>query len=126
MTPAAIGAMLDGVPTFEFDDEDEVRPAPKPQPREIPAAANVPVHVAPPPPVITDDVVLPEAAPAATPAPIAAPAPEEAAEAEAPAGVQPEPISSCPVFQSVVVGSDGTAEKAAAEPPAPKKGWWRR
>jgi ribonuclease E len=122
MTPAAIGAMLDGVPTFEFDDEEDIRPAPKPQPREIPAAAGIPVHGTPTPPVTTDDVVLPEVAPAAAPAPTPAVEVAPASQPETPAA----PISTGPVFETVVVSTDGTAEKAAAEPPAPKKGWWRR
>ena len=116
MTPAAIGAMLDGLPSYEFDDEETAAP---PKPREIPAAAAVEVHVAPTPPIVSDDVVLPEAAPQ----PVAVPA--QAAEAKpAVPPEQPMPESSGPVFQTVVVAPDG--EKAAAEPPAPKKGWWRR
>ncbi|WP_298726784.1 ribonuclease E/G [uncultured Ferrovibrio sp.] len=133
MTPAAIGAMLDGVPAYEFDEEDAA-PATKPQdstsqdsasqdsepqaskPQESPAAAAVSVHVEPPPPVVTDDVVLPETAPAETPVPPAAPSPVPPAA---------EQITTGPVFETVVIRPDGETEKPA-EPPAPKKGWWRR
>lgn len=117
MTPAAIGAMLDGLPSYEFDDEETVAP---PKPREIPAAAATDVHVAPTPPIVTDDVVLPEVAPEA----VTVPAQPEAAKPVVAVPQQPAPETSGPVFQTVVIAPDG--EKAAAEPPTPKKGWWRR
>ncbi len=104
MTPASIGALLDGLPGYEFDDEE---PAPKPAPpkgeaKVEPAPAPVPAPVAEPPAV------------AAAPQPEPAPA------------VEPAPASTGPVFETVVIHTDGKAEKAEAAAPAPKKGWWRR
>jgi ribonuclease E len=109
MTPASIGALLDGLPGYEFDDEE---PAPKPAPpkgeaKVEPAPAPVPAPVAEPPAVVP-------------PAVATAPQPEPAPAAE------PAPASTGPVFETVVIHTDGKAEKAEAAAPAPKKGWWRR
>ncbi|WP_374466301.1 Rne/Rng family ribonuclease [Ferrovibrio sp.] len=109
MTPASIGALLDGLPGYEFDDEE---PAPKPAPpkgeaKVEPAPAPTPAPVAEPPAVVP-------------PAVATAPQPEPAP------AVEPAPASTGPVFETVVIHTDGKAEKAEAAAPAPKKGWWRR
>ncbi|MFN4308983.1 MAG: ribonuclease E/G [Ferrovibrio sp.] len=104
MTPASIGALLDGLPGYEFDDE-EPAPARTPQPAaKAEAAAPAPLAEAP---AVSEQ---PAPAPAAEPAPVA----------------ESAPVSTGPVFETVVISTDGKAEKAEAAAPAPKKGWWRR
>jgi ribonuclease E len=113
MTPAAIGAMLDGVPDFDFGDDEPPAPA-KPiehEPEMLKPAEAAPVSA--PPPAEQTSLSL-TAAPALPPA-------EAAPAAAAPA----EPVSTGPVFETVVIRPDGNADKPA-EPAAPKKGWWRR
>lgn len=112
MTPASIGALLDGLPGYEFDDEEPApaRAAPPPAPK---VEAPAPAPAAP----------TPAPAPAAEPAP--APAPAPAAEA-APAPAAAAPVATGPVFETVVISTDGKTEKAEAAAPSPKKGWWRR
>lgn len=113
MTPASIGALLDGLPGYEFDDEEPApaRPAPPPAPK---VEAPAPAPAAP----------TPAPAPAAEPAP--APAPAPAAESSAPAPAAAAPVATGPVFETVVISTDGKTEKAEAAAPSPKKGWWRR
>lgn len=107
MTPASIGALLDGLPGYEFDDEE---PAP--------------ARAAPPP---APKVEAPAPAPTPAPAPVAEPAPAEPAPAPAPApAAESAPVATGPVFETVVISTDGKTEKAEAAAPAPKKGWWRR
>lgn len=102
MTPAAIGAMLDGVPDFDFGDDE---PPPPAKPTAHAPEALKPVEE---PPV----AAIEQAAVAAPVPPPVAPAP-------------PAPISTGPVFETTVIAPDGSADKAA-DAPAPKKGWWRR
>jgi len=128
MTPAALGAMLDGRPSFEFDDEEPV-PA-------RPAAPPAPVANAEPAPR-TESVAQPVAEPVAAPVPqAAAPAPV----VEAPVSVAPAPVAAVPaapapvappmhtgpVFETVVVAPDGSTDRVDSPPPAPKRGWWSR
>jgi ribonuclease E len=108
MTPAALGAMLDGVPNFEFDDE-EPAPVARPVPKAAPKA---------------------EAAPAESPAPVdqtsTAPAVSPAMpEAEQTPARPTASQSTGPVFETVVMGVDGSTDKPTESAPA-KKGWWRR
>jgi ribonuclease E len=115
LTPAALGAMLDGVPNFEFDDEE---PAPAKSPAHAPEALKPveapPVsHVPAEQPVAAPAPVYVEQTPVAAPAPIAAPVPP------------PQPETTGPVFETVVIAPDGSADKPADAAPA-KKGWWRR
>jgi ribonuclease E len=105
MTPASIGAMLDGVPEFDFGDDLPPLPA-RPAPAAAPAAAPAVEHA-------------PEALKPAEEPPVSAP---EVAAAQPP--VAP-PAHSGPVFETTVISSDGNADKPAESPPA-KKGWWRR
>lgn len=115
MTPASIGAMLDGVPEFDFgDDLPPLKPAVSSSAKapekalEHEPAALAPVEAAPliaPPPV--EPTVVAPVAPPAMPAPT------------------PEPVSTGPVFETTVIAPDGKADKPA-DAPAPKKGWWRR
>lgn len=107
MTPAALGAMLDGVPNFEFDDE-EPAPAPKPAPKAEPVAEAARVEM----PAPVDQTST---------APAVSPAMPEAEQTAA----KPMPQSTGPVFETVVMGSDGSTDKPAEPAPA-KKGWWRR
>ncbi|WP_341913353.1 Rne/Rng family ribonuclease [Ferrovibrio terrae] len=106
MTPAAIGAMLDGVPDFDFGDEEPAQAPAKP-------IAHAPEALKPveEPPVAAPPVIEQPAAAAPVPPPVA-PAPAA-------------PISTGPVFATTVIAPDGTAD-TAADAPAPKKGWWRR
>ncbi|MFN4277336.1 MAG: ribonuclease E/G [Ferrovibrio sp.] len=109
MTPASIGALLDGLPGYEFDDEEPApaRAAPPAPKTEAPAPAPTPTPA-------------PEPATAAEPAAEATPAPAAAAPAAS------APVATGPVFETVVISTDGKTEKAEADAPAPKKGWWRR
>lgn len=109
MTPAALGAMLDGVPNFEFDDEE-----PAPAPKKASSGAE-PVAQAAPAPVDQTST-----APAVSP--VMPPSEQTAAEQTA---ATPVPQSTGPVFETVVMGSDGSTDKPAEPAPA-KKGWWRR
>jgi len=106
MTPAALGAMLDGVPNFEFDDEEPApAPKPKPEPKVEVAQADIPAPV--------DQT---STAPAVSPA---------MPEAEQTPAKPVAPQTTGPVFETVVMGSDGSTDKPADAAPA-KKGWWRR
>ena len=109
LTPAALGAMLDGRPSFEFD-EDEPQPA---KPAPAPVAAPV--------------AVAPVAAPAVEAAPVVAAQPEAIAVAAQPEAVAEEPQPAAepappptPVHTQPVFESNGDA------PPTPKRGWWSR
>lgn len=113
MTPASIGAMLDGVPEFDFGDD--LPPLPAKQPEAVPPAVEhepEPLKQAEEPPVSATEAA--EAKPVeVTPAEPPAPAPA------------PAPVTTGPVFETTVIAPDGTADKPAEPPPA-KKGWWRR
>lgn len=112
MTPAALGAMLDGRGAFEFDEEERVSARPAAAASPAPVAAPVaPVAGSQPKP----DAPEVAAAPAPEPTP-AAPTPEPAS----------APVHTGPVFETVVVSTDGTADKVETPPPAPKRGWWSR
>ncbi|MCW0235714.1 MAG: Rne/Rng family ribonuclease [Ferrovibrio sp.] len=117
MTPAAIGAMLDGVPDFDFGDDEPVpqrAPASKAIEHEPEALApfEAPALSAPPP--VDQTSTAPSAAPDMPPA------------AQSPAKPAPAaPVSTGPVFETTVIRPDGNADKPA-DAPAPKKGWWRR
>jgi ribonuclease E len=103
MTPAAIGAMLDGVPDFDFGDDEPAQAPAKPiahAPEALKPVEEPPVAA---PPVIEQPAAAP---PPVAPAPVA-------------------PVSTGPVFETTVIAPDGSADKAA-DAPAPKKGWWRR
>ena len=105
MTPASIGAMLDGVPEFDFGDDLPPLPSKQPEP-------------APPQPVERE----PEALKQAEEPPVSA------TEAAASKPVEPAasaPVQTGPVFETTVIAPDGSADKPAEAPPA-KKGWWRR
>lgn len=104
MTPASIGAMLDGVPEFDFGDDLPPLPTKAAPPAAVPASSES----APAP------VDQTSTAPAA--APDVPPAEQSPATAVPPAG---------PVFETTVIAPDGSADKPAEPPPA-KKGWWRR
>ncbi|PJI40234.1 ribonuclease E/G [Ferrovibrio sp.] len=104
MTPASIGAMLDGVPEFDFGDDLPPLPTKVAPPAAVPASSES----APAP------VDQTSTAPAA--APDVPPAEQSPATAVPPAG---------PVFETTVIAPDGSADKPAEPPPA-KKGWWRR
>lgn len=118
MTPAAIGAMLDGVPDFDFGDDEPVpqrAPASKAIEHEAEALApfEAPALSAPPP--VDQTSTAPSAAPDMPPA-------EQSPATPAPPA---QPVSTGPVFETTVIRPDGNADKAA-DAPAPKKGWWRR
>lgn len=100
MTPASIGAMLDGVPEFDFGDDLPPLPAKQPEPA---------------PPVVERE---PEALKQEEEPPVSA------TEAEASKPAEP-PAPTGPVFETTVIAPDGSADKPAEPPPA-KKGWWRR
>jgi hypothetical protein len=99
MTPASIGAMLDGVPEFDFGDD--LPPLPSKQP--APAPQQAVEHA-------------PEALKQADVPPVSVPEAKSAEPAPAPTG---------PVFETTVIAPDGSADKPAEPAPA-KKGWWRR
>jgi ribonuclease E len=105
MTPASIGAMLDGVPEFDFGDD--LPPLPSKQP--APAPQQAVEHA-------------PEALKPADVPPVSAPEAAASKPAEPPA---PTPAPTGPVFETTVIAPDGSADKPAEPPPA-KKGWWRR
>ncbi|WP_300299761.1 Rne/Rng family ribonuclease [Ferrovibrio sp.] len=107
MTPASIGAMLDGLPGYEFDDEEPPPPPRVSQPAPQPVAKAEPPAPAPAPVAEMPVAAAPEPQPEPPPAPVA-------------------PAPTGPVFETVVISTDGKAEKAEAAAPAPKKGWWRR
>ncbi|HLT75854.1 MAG TPA: Rne/Rng family ribonuclease [Ferrovibrio sp.] len=129
MTPAAIGAMLDGLPSYEFEDEDtpaapETRREPQPAPVSEPVQQPEAVQAAEP---AEAEPAPADEAPAAEPAVAAEPAaPTETQPSAAAPAAPPVPETTGPVFQTVVIAPDGSAEQAEAPPPAPKKGWWRR
>lgn len=104
MTPAALGAMLDGVPNYEFD-EDEPAPAAKPAPK-------------------------PEAVSAVAPAPVdqssTAPAVSPAMQPSEQTPATPVVQNTGPVFETVVIAPDGSTDKPVPEAAPAKKGWWRR
>jgi ribonuclease E len=100
MTPASIGAMLDGVPEFDFGDDLPPLPVKQAEPAP-PAVEREP------------EALKPIEEPSVSAAEIAPPKP---AEPPAPTG---------PVFETTVIAPDGSADKPAEPPPA-KKGWWRR
>ncbi|WP_290984706.1 Rne/Rng family ribonuclease [Ferrovibrio sp.] len=122
LTPAAIGAMLDGGPMLDLD-LDEPRPAPKPvvvQPAPQPAPVSAPEPMAvvaeASAPVAVPEATMPEVAPAAAP---------EAAPVEPVAAIPATPVHTGPIFETVVVTPDGSQDKPA-EPPPTKRGWWSR
>lgn len=100
MTPASIGAMLDGVPEFDFGDDLPPLPAKQAEPAP-PAVEREP------------EALKPIEEPSVSAAEIVPPKP---AEPPAPTG---------PVFETTVIAPDGSADKPVEPPPA-KKGWWRR
>jgi len=108
MTPASIGAMLDGVPEFDFGDDLPPLPSkPAPAPQQAVEHAPETLKPAEEPPVSAPDVAA--AKPVEPPAPTPAPA----------------PVQTGPVFETTVIAPDGSADKPAEPAPA-KKGWWRR
>lgn len=107
MTPASIGAMLDGVPEFDFGDD--LPPLPSKQ-------------VAPAPQQAVERE--PEALKQADVPPVSAPEAAASKPAEPPAPA-PVPVPTGPVFETTVIAPDGSADKPAESAPA-KKGWWRR
>ncbi len=109
LTPAALGAMLDGRPTFEFD-EDEPEPA-KPAPAAPAVIVAPPLETAP----VAEAQPVIEAQPVVETQPVAAPEAPLAAEQPVEPAVPAAPVHSAPVFQS-----NGDA------PAAPKRGWWSR
>jgi ribonuclease E len=108
MTPASIGAMLDGVPEFDFGDDLPPLPS-KPAPAPQQAVEHAPEVLKP---AEAPPVSAPEAAAAA---PVEPPAPASVA----------APVQTGPVFETTVIAPDGSADKPAEPAPA-KKGWWRR
>ena len=106
MTPASIGAMLDGVPEFDFGDDLPPLPAKQAEPAP-PAVEREP------------EALKPIEEPSVSAAEIGPPKP-----AEPPAPASP-PAPAGPVFETTVIAPDGSADKPAEPPPA-KKGWWRR
>lgn len=106
MTPASIGAMLDGVPEFDFGDD--LPPLPS-KPAPAPAPQQAVEHA-------------PEALKPAEEPPVSAPEAVASKPAEPPA---PAPVPTGPVFETTVIAPDGSTDKPAEPAPA-KKGWWRR
>jgi ribonuclease E len=111
MTPASIGAMLDGVPEFDFGDDLPPLPTKLAMPAPQQAVEHAPEALKPAeePPVSAPDVAAAKPAEPAEPAPAPAPA----------------PVQTGPVFETTLIAPDGSADKPAESAPA-KKGWWRR
>ncbi len=118
LTPAAIGAMLDGGPMLDIDLDEP--PAPKPAPVVAPAPV-VEKPAAPAPTPVAELAPVAEAAAAPQPEP----QPQPVLQSEAPKPLPAEPVHTGPVFETVVVSADGNQDKPV-ESPAPKKGWWSR
>lgn len=111
MTPASIGAMLDGVPEFDFGDD--LPP--------LPAKPTTPAQSAPAPQAIEH---APEALKPAEEPPVSVPEAVVATPVE-PVAPPPVPVQTGPVFETTVIAPDGSTDKPAEPVPA-KKGWWRR
>lgn len=108
MTPASIGAMLDGVPEFDFGDD--LPPLPSKPSAPVPQQA-----VEHAPEALKQADVPPVSAPEAAASTPVEPAPVPVA----------APVPTGPVFETTVIAPDGSADKPAEPAPA-KKGWWRR
>jgi ribonuclease E len=112
MTPASIGAMLDGVPEFDFGDDLPPLPAKPTMPAQPASVPQQAVEHAP------------EALKPAEEPPLSAPDAVASKPAEPPAPA-PVPAPTGPVFETTVIAPDGSTDKPAEPAPA-KKGWWRR